>query len=810
MNSGFPPLGLPQPIRADRRKEPPRRAPLPAGLMSRRGEIARVLGVQVGQLSQTLRQLSDEERKAIFFKLEHDAPVSLSGTGLKAISQPTSNVTLAVPRGDNLDQFVAKINDFGTGPVTGGHAPNESLAYLTNVQPGDPKDRLSDEMFAQYPTLIQQNSVICEIEILSLKVGHRKQREEIHTILAELQAAFASGTHGTLFEHEEIKGTCRAVIRCTGKMFQQLVEDRKWWTRISWFEPRPKFETFHSVLANFSIQELGDLIPPSPNAPTVCIVDTGVTSGNPFLKPVTKDELLRSFLRAKSNNPFDEFGHGSGVASLVSYYALNLDKGAVNTGKVWIAGARILNENNELEDEKLFSTLLREVVDTFVPLGVRIFNLSVGDIGKQWNPASKRTVPRNSWVARTIDQLSRDKDVVFVTCTGNLALNEISDFRKNAATPYPEYLLHENARILDPGQAALALTVGSVAPGSLVVGANSTAIAEKNQASPFTRSGPGIRKEIKPELVAAGGNLVLDKQGDWVRTNPGTNVVMASHQVTPAIVLRQGSSFAAARTSHRLAVTLDDLQQSGLRYVSSALMKAFLVNSALLPNEQEVQRFKEHLDAIEKRAWLNILGYGIPSDVRATYCDDFSAILFYQGEIRADQVAYFEVPIPGCLQESDGSKRLTVTVVHTPEVQRWGLERYLGTDLKWRMFRGDVDRDEIIAAMSIEDEDNEAPLDDEESDKGLPNELKFELGISRRSRGTIQHDICEWSRHKQEYSDNHYTLAVATYEKWGRTNLPAIPCAVVIRLEDTGRKAKVYSEIQSILAQTEIESKARS
>jgi hypothetical protein len=127
----------------------------------------------LGQLSQTLQQLSNEERKAIFFKLEHDAPVSLSGTGLKAISQPTSNVTLAVPRRDNLDQFVAKINDFGTGPVTSGHAPNESLAYLTNVQPGDPKDRLSDEMFAQYPTLIQQKSVICEIEILSLKVGHR-------------------------------------------------------------------------------------------------------------------------------------------------------------------------------------------------------------------------------------------------------------------------------------------------------------------------------------------------------------------------------------------------------------------------------------------------------------------------------------------------------------------------------------------------------------------------------------------------------------------------------------------------------------
>jgi len=808
MNSGFPPLGLPQPIRARRRKEKPRPVPLPPELLSRRGEIARVLGVQVTQLSHALRRLSDEERRAIFYKLEHDAPVSLVGTGLKRIVQRTPYVTLAVPTEDNLERFVAKINEFGTGPLKKGHAPHESLGYLTDVQPGDPKVRLSDELFSQYATLIRRKSVICEIEILSLMRGPKQQRQEIRAILSDLQRAFAAGSHGTLFEHEEIKGTCRAVIRCTGKLFQQLVEDRKWWTRISWFEPRPRFETFHTVLETFSVQDLGDFIPPGKNAPVVCIVDSGVTSGNPFLKPVTKDELLRSFLKAKDDNPFDEFGHGSGVASLASYYSLNLDKGAVHQGRVWIAGARILNEKDELEDGRLFSKVLREVVETFTPLGVRIFNLSLGDIAKQWNPATRRTVPRNSWVARTIDQLSREKDVVFVTCTGNLTIEEIKQFRKDKATDYPAYLLHDNARILDPGQAALALTVGSVAPGTLVVVSHATAIAKKYQASPFTRSGPGIRRETKPELVEYGGNLVLDQQGDWIRTNPGTDVIIASHRLTPAIAHSQGSSYAAARVTYKLARTLSDLEEMGLR-VSSALMKAFLVNSALHPNEQEVQAFQDELNAVQPKRWLDVLGYGIPDDARATYCDDFSAILFYQGEMQPDQVAYFDVPIPACLRESDGAKSLTVTVVHTPEVQRWGLERYLGTDLKWRMFRGDVQREAIIVAMSREEEGAESTSGDEESEVTLPNELRFDLGISRRSRGVVQHDICEWTRHKEEYSDNHYTLAVAAYEKWDRANPPAVPYAVVIRLEDIGRKARVYTEIQAILAQIEAQARAR-
>jgi len=66
-------------------------------------------------------------------------------------------------------------------------------------------------------------------------------------------------------------------------------------------------------------------------------------------------------------------------------------------------------------------------------------------------------------------------------------------------------------------------------------------------------------------------------------------------------------------------------------------------------------------------------------------------------------VAYLDIPVPVALTNTgDGTKRLTITLVHAPEVQRWGLERYLGTTMKWRLFRGDVSKEDIIAAMSIE------------------------------------------------------------------------------------------------------------
>src|SRR5450756_1890977 len=80
-------------------------------------------------------------------------------------------------------------------------------------------------------------------------------------------------------------------------------------------------------------------------------------------------------------------------------YALNLDRGASNVPKVWIASARVLDENNEGEEDRLFSLVLSEVVDFFVPLGVRVFNLSVNIKNRKWNAEAKRTVPRRSWIA---------------------------------------------------------------------------------------------------------------------------------------------------------------------------------------------------------------------------------------------------------------------------------------------------------------------------------------------------------------------------------------------------------------------------
>lgn len=808
MIEGFPPLLLAQPESRKRRNERSGVPPLPPEVRARRAEIAKILKIKVEQLSKRLKTLTDAERRAVFYKLEHDAPVTpntLSGTDLKPIAQPSPDVIFAVAKSDNFDQLIAKVDQFAAGPEIKQHVPNEWLANLREIKEADPKDRLSGDLRDNYSALIKSKWVICEVELFSLLQGPKQQKREIESWLSDLQKVFASGVHGNYFEHELMLPTCRAVIRCTGQMFRRLVEEPEWIQRIRWIESRPRFQTFSEVLEAFRMQDLAEITSPPSDAPVVCVVDSGVTAGNPFLKKIIHPTLSKSFLKRQPDNPNDENGHGSAVASLASYYSLNLASGAENQPRAWIASARILDADNQIEDERLFSKVLEEVVHHFANQGVRIFCLAVGDARKIWTDSTRRSSPRNSWVARRIDQLAREYDVVFLTCTGNLDLSDLNHFAKDGKY-YPVYLAEEAAQLLDPGQAALALTVGSVSPGTKLIAAKNTrAIALRNQPSPFTRSGPGIRREIKPEVVEYGGNLAWDESMNHIRENRGLQVVAASKQLTPAISFWTGTSFAVPRVAHRLALIDQDLRSLGISPTAS-LLKAFLVNSTMQSDDDgAISAIQEHFTADEHRHQVRmLLGHGLPDHNRATESDDYSVIAYFQGEIEPNQVLFFDVPVPSALSQTNDRRRLTVTVCHAPEVQRWGLERYFAADLKWRMFRGDKSRDEIVDAMSEPSDESDVLTqrelfvdeENETDDTVLPKELAFKPGFIQRSRGTVQQASFTWTQHRKEFSDGHYTLAIAAHKRWQK-RVKDIPIAVVVRLEDLGRQVAIYNDVKT-------------
>ena len=289
-----------------------------------------------------------------------------------------------------------------------------------------------------------------------------------------------------------------------------------------------------------------------------------------------------------------------------------------------------------------------------------------------------------------------------------------------------------------------------------------------------------------------GGNYVL-VSGGGVTTNAGTNVLMASKDGSPSLSHRSGTSFAAPRVAHSIAMISQELALLGVT-PSAPLLKALLVNSAAHPQNGILSQFLSDLSPERKEDWLNLYGYGIPDRRRAVEADQYSALLYFQGSLKPDKVAFLSVPVPKELAYAEkGLKRITVTIAFAPEVQRWGLERYFGAILKWRMFRGDIDQDAVVDAMSVEDED------DNSYRQTLDQELNFYPGINLRSKGALQHATFDWTDHQESYSQNHYTLALGSYERWGRANGSDIPYAVVVRIEDLSQTCKVYSLVNNMI-----------
>ena len=240
---------------------------------------------------------------------------------------------------------------------------------------------------------------------------------------------------------------------------------------------------------------------------------------------------------------------------------------------------------------------------------------------------------------------------------------------------------------------------------------------------------------------------------------------------------------------------LADLQSLGINDVSGPLLKALIVNSASYEFlSEDFHTIKQHLEGLEAKLWLNVLGHGLPNDFRATYCDDYSALMFFKGELIKDEINYFSIPVPESLVNSGGGlKRLTVTLAYDSEVQNWGLEDYLGLNVRWKVFRGDVKPEDVVLAFSSSDE------------TAAPAELSNNrIGISLRSRGAIQHDVFEWERHQTAYSENTYTVAVIPQSRWPRL-VPPARFGLVVRLEETSRTSPIYSEVRDILTSIEVE-----
>lgn len=756
------------------KRKPIRRSfPIPKEFIENRKDISLELIGKVQAVTDRLSNLTTDQKKAVFLKVEHGKGMSFVGTDMKPILEQGEDFSIVQVKNPSLTNLKKKLEDFGSSPIKKGRAKNDSLAFnLIAFEDADPFTRVSEELEEKISEVkTEEELLIFEIEISTDK-RKGKQKSDLKDQRLKLESKFPNTLK--ILEHEDYFGLSRILVKSSKKTLIQMITDKDYFKQILWFDscPTPQ-KTITEIIQDFNISKIEAIKPPHKDAPTVCVIDSGVTAGNPFLKPVISPKIQPKSYITTNSNPNDEANHGTGVAALAAYHSLKLDDGAINEPACWIASAKVLNAHNKLEEEKLFSKTLRKIVEDHKKEGIRIFNLSMVFENRIWHKDYIKKIKKTSWLARVIDNIARDEDVLFIICTGNIQLSALNNFI-SSHEDYPKYFRSGEYSLQDPANATYALTVGSINGSTHISGgANLIAICPTQYPSPFTRRGPGILRDIKPDVVEIGGTFLYDTNISKAIFHTSANVITASNLLTPALHQSRGTSFAAPRLSYKAAKILDELEKLGIKNPSVNLLKAFIINST-----ESVELSKNHLDIIQESKFRkeDLVGYGQVNSSLALYSDSTNVLMYLEEKIKLDQVLIVSIPIPVEVSKLSGKKRLKVTVVFSPEIQKSGLKKYHGTRVGWDIFKGDQTDEDIVELVSVP---KMTPVDDEEEDDA-PEALKgHKYGKNKRSKSCIQHDEYEWTQHKEEFSVHDYKLAIVTQDVW-KNKQAELPISVVV------------------------------
>lgn len=569
-----------------------------------------------------------------------------------------------------------------------------------------------------------------------------------------------------------------------------------------------------------SDREQFELEAPEPNAPKVCIIDSGIQEIHPKLKVAIDSTLSNSWVPGETNMTADYCqggGHGTRVAGAVLYPG-----GIPQTGRkqavCWLQNARILDARNELPKLLFPPEVLEEIVEIYYRrTGTRIYNHSIAGI------LPCRTQSMTPWAA-AIDKLSWENDVLFIVAAGNIEARANFVTRPSisahiqAGRNYPEYLLQPSARIANPAQSFQALTVGSIAHKTY----NNPplrSIAEENHPSSFSCSGPGIWDTIKPEVVEYGGDYVIDSLTSPNFSTPESvcpELVRSTRESGKAVSADAvGTSFAAPKVTHIAASLAAAFPQE-----STLLYRALIIQSARLPV------WTNSLNAEKLYHAIRTMGYGIPDINRALGNSPNRVTLTTRGleRIQARQAKVYQVKVPeNFLPQGEGFDiliEITLSYVAEPRRTRRNRRKYLSTWLDWTCSKRGEDPDSFLNQVL---KDYDAPEETEKDNELFQWTLgKRQLGKGQtrangidgivkelsRSRGTVQKD---WATVKSYELPESFCIAVVGHAGWNQDSNADVPFALAVSFEAVNSSIDVYGSFveAEVKARTEVKSQEK-
>ena len=510
--------------------------------------------------------------------------------------------------------------------------------------------------------------------------------------------------------------------------------------------PQPDLVT--EDITEIDIEDLPPGNPPAEDAVVIGIIDSGVNFGHPLLANTEAGAIALDPTWSVS----DVVGHGTSVASIAAFGDIAARVAAKNfDAQFRIASARVVTDSGQFPKEQSVPDLMEQAITKLhADYACRIFNISLGNAKRVYKGGKP-----DPWAA-TLDALARDLDILIIVSAGNRD-DLTNSYNDGIVTAYPQYLLTEASRIIDPATAAIALSVGGIAHANGLEEADEELAGVRpicgiDEPSPFTRTGPGVRGMIKPDLADFGGNAVWDgPTGTLVNGNQkeAAGIWTMHHKpIEKLFRARSGTSFAAPNIAYKAALLLSHFPNA-----SANLLRSLLALSASIPKAVSLRP-----RGLNEKSALMVCGHGVSNADHAATSDDGRVVLFTEDELLLDHFAVFEVPIPPEFQTTKGTREIKIALAFDPPVRHTRAD-YLGATMGWRLLRGTSESEVFDRYRKWTKEEGKPPE--------FPSNLvcPTDIGSDLRESGTLQVATYRGKRDISQYGNKYY-VAVWCSRRW--------------------------------------------
>lgn len=655
---------------------------------------------------------------------------------------------------ENLQEFKRKLEEYGS-PT--GHKYDFFNAFeaLSDI----PKEEKIGKR-------LEQNPLGEKPEFIDIELWRMADEDKNRIFIEELERAYPDRRTFRITDTLFTKSFVLLRVQLNGPVFDEVIELKE----IARAD-RPALPIFNPFdLSNIDTAEI-ETHAPEEDATGILIIDSGIVSNHPLLEKCIGGE--ENFQTGEEEMQ-DKVGHGTAVAGCSAYGDIEkcLDEKSFIPSN-WIFSAKVLYaEENAFnggitaryDPEKLVEHQFKDAVESFLSHSdyhIRVVNISLGNSNEIWHKTYNRQLP----LAALIDELAFTfPNVVFIVSTGNNhPLDEYESIDEIVAE-YPLFLKdNENWNLLNPATSALSLTIGSIAQAVRAQAERygeehiKTAIAEGNQPSPFTRTGPGINGMVKPELVEYGGNVVLYNNYGRITEDKGGKLLLLNNQVMDKLTqFDAGTSYSAPKVARMAGEIANRFPQKNANFIKNLLLSS--ASNGFNPRDVFYHSGRNRA----AHDHLDITGFGLPIVEKAINSYDNRVILFAEDNIQLDTVKVYTLELPEIFFSERGYKLVTVTLAFTPETRSTRGDSYLGNRMDFHLFHS-VNPQELVNKFGNIRTENEG---EEVASQLEAFEIKLFPGVKKIKSGCHQKAWKEFKREPRNRPASPVSLVLINYNKW--------------------------------------------